>query len=177
MDSSPWLVASAAGWDNTLIDFIVWEYKLLGIQHITLAKRFFAIRFAHISDGYEDLSLRARRVKTVIKAIKLRGKTCKKVPFNTDLLRWIHTKMEVSKNQSTSPHIASIWAEILVASFFCLRISELLSLIPRDIKFIDDPEGLALSILVRSSKTDQGEKGALLAPSGQRIVYCAPSGR
>ena len=133
MGVSPWLDSSIIGWGNVLIDFVVWEYKISGIQNGTLHKRFCAIRFIHIAEGREDLSLRAHRVKTVTKAIKLRGKTMKKVPFNTDLLRWIWRNLNVAELQSQSIHIALIWAGLLLAFFFCLRISELLNLTPRDI--------------------------------------------
>ena len=89
MGATPWFDSSSIGRDNVLIDFLVWEYKILDIQHGTLAKRFFAIWLIRIAEGRGDLSLRAHRVKTVIKSIKLRSKTFKKVPPNTDLLRWM----------------------------------------------------------------------------------------
>ena len=47
--------------------------------------------------------------------------------------------------------------------FFCPLISDLLNLAPRDIKFTGDSSGMALSILIRSSKTDQEERGATRA--------------
>ena len=46
MDVSPWLVTSQVGWGNALIDFIVWECKLMGIQQSTIGKRFFSIRLS-----------------------------------------------------------------------------------------------------------------------------------
>ena len=78
MGVSHWLDSPSIGWGNVLIDFIVWEYRILGIHHGSLHKRFCDIRFIHIAEGREDLSLRAHRAKTVIKSIKLRGKTMKK---------------------------------------------------------------------------------------------------
>lgn len=95
VDSSPWPTTSAVGWSNTIIDFIAWGYKIIGIPHGTLAKRFSAIRFTHISEGYDGRPLRAHRVKSAIKAAKLRWKTRKKVPRNTDLLRWIRPALGV----------------------------------------------------------------------------------
>ena len=172
MDVSPWLTPGAAGWDNILIDFLVWEYKLLGIQHSTLAKRFFAIRFVHIAEGHDDLSLRAHRVRMVLKAIKLRSKTCKKVPFNTDLLRWLHKHLEISGAGKSSLHIVSVWTGMLLALFFCFRISELLNLTPADIKFRDDAEGLILSAIIRGSKTDQEKRGVTRSLRATSDVLC-----
>ena len=44
--------------------------------------------------------------------------------------------------------------------FFCLRISEILALSRNDILLVPDFDGLVLSILIRSSKTDQEKNGA-----------------
>ena len=159
MVASPWIESSSIGWGNVLIDFIVWEYKILGIQHGTLRKRFCAIRFVHIAECRGGLSLRAHRVETVIKSIKLRGKTMKKVPLNADLIRRIRKNLNFKELQSQPLHIALIWAGLLLAFFFRLRISELLNLTPRDIKFTDDDQGAILSIPIRSSKNDQERKG------------------
>ena len=174
MDTSPRLSPGAVGWGNTMIDFLVWGYKLLGITQIALANRFFAIRFAHIAEGHDDLSLRAHRARTALNAIKLRSKTCKKVPFNTDLLRWLRPHLEVGGAGGPSLHIMSVWTGMLLGFFFFLRISELLSLAPNDIKFREDSDGLILSVLIRSSKTDQ-EKGRYAPPPGH-TVYSLPGG-
>ena len=172
MDTTPWLSTTQVGWGNTLIDFFAWEFKLLGIQHSTLTKRFYAIRFARIAEGFDDILLRAHRAKSVSKSIKLRGETCKKVPFNTDLLRWIHSALQVAELQGQSLHISSIWAGLLVAFFFCLRVSELLNLTPRDVRFIDEPGGMALSIIIRPSKTDQEKRGATRSLRMNPSVLC-----
>ena len=118
MDTSHWLTTSQVGWDNTLIDFVVWEYKLLGIRRSTLAKRFFAIRFIHIAEGYGDLSLRAFRLKSITKAIKMRGETCTKVPFITDLLHWLHRELRADALDVDGKTL-QLWAGLLL-SFFLL---------------------------------------------------------
>ena len=164
MDVIPWLNTSQVGWGNVLIDFLAWGRKLLGIQHITLAKRFFAIRFIHIAEGHGDLSLRAFRVKTITKAIKLRGGTCKKVPLITDLSRWLRRKLQVGHPDVTGRAL-QLWAGLLVAFFFCLRIPELLALSLRDIASIEEDAGRVLSILIRPSKTDQGKSWRNSHPS------------
>ena len=159
VNTSPWLTTTAVGWDETLLDYLVWEHKIFGLQASTLAKRFYAIRFLHVVEGYDDISLRAHRVKALLKAVKLRGNRCKKVPFNTDLLRWIYRELNLSKAVK-DVNLMRLWAGILCAFFYCLRISELLALTWRDIKFVDDsPNTTVLSILIRSSKTDQEKMG------------------
>ena len=77
MGNIPWIIATNVGWGDALIDFLSWESKLLGIQHGAPSKRCFDMRFMHIADGYGGVSIRALRVEKGIKAIKLRGATCK----------------------------------------------------------------------------------------------------
>ena len=143
------------------MDFFVWVYKLLGIQHSALDRRFFAIRFAHIADGYGDLSVRAHRVETAIKAIEIRDKTRKKVPLNTYLLLCLLNKeLEVDTSWTQSAAIIQSRGGLLGAIFFCLRTSELLQLSPDDVKSKDEPAGSLLFILTPPSKTDQEKPGA-----------------
>ena len=171
MDASPWLQHSqGVGWGEMLLGFLVWEHKVFGLQASTLAKRFYAIRFIHVTEGYDDISLRAHRVKALLKAVKLRGTRCKKIPFNTDLLRWIHSELNLTQTLHSSLPLARLWAGILCAFFFCLRISELLALTTQDIKFVDTPEGKVLSIIIRSSKTDQ-EKWVLPGCCEPRLLF------
>ena len=83
------------GWGEMLLDFIVWERKIFGLQPTTLDKRFYDIRFIHVTEGYGDISLMEYRVKDSLKAVKLRGAQCKKVPPVADLLRWIYKELNM----------------------------------------------------------------------------------
>ena len=113
-----------------------------------------------------------------MKAVKLRGSRCKKVPFITDLLRWIYKELSLHRAvKDVNP--MRLRAGILCAFFYCLRISELLALAWRDIKFADDaPNTTALSILIRSSKTDQEKMGVarMLRANGTSLcpVWATP---
>ena len=94
---------TGVGWGEMLLDFLVWEHKIFGLQPSTLAKRFYAIRFIHVAEGHDDISLRPHRVKALLKAVKLRETRCKKVPFNTDLIRWIFKELDLTHSLSLSP--------------------------------------------------------------------------
>ena len=59
----------------------------MGLHHSALTKRFYAVRYIHIADGYGYFSLRAHRIRGILKCIKLRGETCEEIPLNTALLR------------------------------------------------------------------------------------------
>ena len=158
LDISPWLPASSRGWGEPLIDFLFWEHKIFGLQRSTISKRFYAIRFLHVAEGYDDLDLRGKRAKSIIKAVKKRGEACKKVPFNTDLLRWIYTELPAKGNSLNDVGLAQLRAGLLCA-FFCLGISALSALQPEDAKFTKDNGEWATSILIRESKTDKEKAG------------------
>ena len=50
MGAIPRLAPANFGRCDNLVDFLVGEYKLIGIQHITLSERFFSISFIRIAD-------------------------------------------------------------------------------------------------------------------------------
>ena len=132
----------------------------MGIRRGALAQRFPPIRFIHIADCYGDHSLRAQRVKSATNSIKIRGQKRREVPFNADFLRWIHSTIDVNAAQSF--HIAPIWAGLLAASSFASAFrSYSASLNPQDVKFPEEPSGVALSISKRTSKTDQDKRGGV----------------
>ena len=79
----PWLSTSARGWGEPPIDFLAWGHKIFRIQHSTIAKRFYAIRFLHVAEGYDDLSLRGQRVKSIIKGAKRRVGELERRPPST----------------------------------------------------------------------------------------------
>ena len=64
--------------------FLAWGRNVVAPQAGKLEKRFYAIMFAHAVGGNGAISLRATRVKSHIKSVKIRGKRRKKAPFATD---------------------------------------------------------------------------------------------
>ena len=136
MGVSPWIKDFTPGWDNTLLDFLVWQHKILGHQHSALAKGFYSIRYIHLVGGLEDLTLRAHRARCLTKAVKLRGKVRKKIPFAAALLRWLFSQMRHESTRSGNYAIEQLWCGVNVAFFFCLRISELIALTVGDVKVL-----------------------------------------
>ena len=90
---SIWLTPGEHGWDEPLLDFLIWTRKVMGRKSSTLMTRFAAIRFAHITNGNLDFTSQAHRVKAIIKGLKKREGAMSKHPFNTDLLRWMHLEL------------------------------------------------------------------------------------
>lgn len=92
--------------------------KLIGSQFGALDKRFFAIRFIHITDGVDDLSLRAHRIRAAIKAIERLGVICKKSPFGADLLRWFHIQVAVEGDPWPDLIVTRLWGGLMVGFSF-----------------------------------------------------------
>ena len=55
MGESHWVRDFSPGWGNTLLDFLAWQRKIMGSQHIVLARGFYASRYIHIVEGLYDL--------------------------------------------------------------------------------------------------------------------------
>ena len=58
---------------NSLVDLRVLRRNIMGSQHRNLAEIRYGVRYIHIADGMGDLSLRAHRIRGLIKAAKLLG--------------------------------------------------------------------------------------------------------
>ena len=69
--------------------------------------------------------------------------------------------------------VTQLWDGLLRAFFFCLGISELLTLQYRDIKFTKDSGQWVMSILIRESKTDQEKAGVtrMIRVSGKLLRH------
>ena len=117
---------------------VSWECKLLGEQFQTLTKRFFAIRLIHIAEGLGDISVRAHRARALINAIKRRGTICKTMPVNADMLRRMHRHLAIAGGPPIELFTARLRDGLLVAFFFCLRISELMDLTHAGAKFANE---------------------------------------
>ena len=125
---STWLVPGEPGWGEPLLDFLIWTSKVLGKRSSTLKTRFSAIRFMHLVNGNVDFPLQAHRAKAMMKGLKKSEWVVRKHPFNTDLLRWMHSELIVKSGDRNGGR-GSMYMELFTACvldfFYLLRISEL----------------------------------------------------
>lgn len=70
---SRWITDTRPGRGNNLVDFLVWGHKLLGLQHSALAKRYYAIRYIHIAEGYDDFHFAHIAFRVFSKKLSLEG--------------------------------------------------------------------------------------------------------
>ena len=172
MGKTPWIKSFEHGWDETMLDYMVWQHKILGMQHSALTKGFYAIRYVHIVEGLEDIAIRAHRVRCIIKAVKLRSKTCKKLPMTTEMIIWIGHQLEVFDDANKQFKTHQLWCGIVIAFFFCLRISELLALTTTDV-VVEMNEGVKhITLLIRGSKTDQEKNGVVRTLRENKSSLC-----
>ena len=143
---------------------LAWRRKILGFQHSVLTKGFYAIRYIHIVEGYDDLTLMSHRIRCLIKAVKHRGGACKKLPFTTDMIRRVRKQFLVDMPEEAPRRLAQVWCGLLIAFFYCLRISELQALTVDDVAIAHNEKGSMLSVSIRGSETDQEQVGVTRTP-------------
>ena len=151
------------GWDEPLLDFLIWTSKIPGWEDSDAEGSFAAIRFTRIVDANVDFSTQAHRAKATIKCLKKREGVARKQPFNTDLLRWMRKEL-VCKSSSRSNGDGSMYFEL-----YASRILVFLStpdLRNRSHKMgdisveVQDGE-IYLSIRIRRPKTDISKDGII----------------
>ena len=98
--------------------------------------------------------------------------TFKKVPFIADLHRRVCAEFSAKTQSVTDGGMAQLWGGLMCGFFLCLRISELLSLRPPDIKEAPGAETHVLSILIRQSKTDREKAGIARMLCADGNVLC-----
>ena len=159
LEVSPKLDPTVPDWGSRLLDCFAWEHKIMGVGYSGLVTRYAAIRFVHLVEGC-DFGKAAFRVKSFLKAIKRMNPVTKKAPVTVELLLRIHANFIDSNCVSD----LQLWAALMIGFFFCLRISEIQDLGENDLVFQSNPEGNALTIRIRKSKTDQEGQCSLRSP-------------
>ena len=172
---STWLAPGHPGWDEPLLDFLIWTSKILGKRSSTLKTRFAAIRFMRLINGNVDFTLQAHRAKAMMKGLKKREGVVRKHPFNTDLLRWMQSELVAKsgdRNGSRGSMYMELFAACVLGFFYLLRISELGNLKWEDIS-IDTKEGKRfLTIKIKQSKTDVFRDGIIRSLVEVDSVLC-----
>ena len=120
----------------------------------------------------DDFALRAHRVRGLIKDAKRRGKTCKKGPFNIDLLRRLHVQLQISGTSADPFRAFHLRDVLLLCFFFYLRIFDLLALAAADIELAHGAEEVVLSILIRGPETDQEKRGCYPKAQPDHAALC-----
>ena len=69
-NKNPWILRSTFNWDDDLIDFMLFEAKMMGNTAPTISAKISALRFWHLISGYPDFSLGGGRYRFVLKGLR-----------------------------------------------------------------------------------------------------------
>ena len=176
--------------EDDLMGYAIFLSIVLLLRAGTAKPRLFAIRYAHLIQGYADPLLHRQRLWTLLLGFKRRqGGTNRKRPIRPRQLRWIADYLRRHSGMTLADQVA-IWACIVEAFFFMMRSSEYL-LQPdkswsaeRVIRGVDielrrqgspvvtTVKSGEIVVAITSSKTDQYNVGA--ARSHDRVENSAP---
>ena len=110
--------------EDSLVTFAVFLARVMGRQTGTIKQRLFAVRYAHLTLGYEDPLLHKARLWTSLEGLHrwIDNKKRKK-PVTTRMLRWLKEYLRERSGLSRANR-AAIWLGLMLAFFFLLRASE-----------------------------------------------------
>ena len=86
----PWLIANHPGWDESLLDYILWLHELIAIRDRTIASQISGIRYSHLLAVYPEFSATGSSFRILLKSLDAGIPPVRKIPFNIDLLSWLH---------------------------------------------------------------------------------------
>ena len=114
--------------EEALIEFVVFLAQVMQRGDGTLKQRLFAVRYAHIAEGFGDPTLHRSRLWSVVNGFaRWRNQpTRRKKPATPRMLRWIHSYLFSAESGYSKGDASSAWLAISTAFFFLLRASEYL---------------------------------------------------
>ena len=152
-----WIEKQEPKWGERLIDWILFEARILGVRVGTIRSKISAIRYWNVLSGYPDFSKRAGRYKQVLKSIARKLVVKRNYPFNLELLQITNQKLGEPDSRTTEQN--AILAALLVGFFFLIRVSEIENLRACDAKIEKQEDGWYLESFLTGSKTDQYNQG------------------
>ena len=153
-----WLVKTGPNWDADLIDFIMFESRLMKNTSDSIRVKVSAIRFWHIVCGLDDFTKFGGRYQQVLKGMRREHKTNRKIPFSVDMIDWIYTHYLAVDMANTAR--AELYAATVIGFFFLLRVGELENLRRSDVTLAkDENNDDVITVIIRHSKTDQYNAG------------------
>jgi len=115
--------------EDALIEFATFLSRVMGRTDGTIKQRLFAIRYAHISEGYGDPTLHRSRLWATLGGLhRWQGiKVKRKRPVTPRMLEWLKERLESGDAGFGKADAAAMWLVALSTGFFfLLRASEYL---------------------------------------------------
>ena len=170
---SPWLDPTQEGWDEPIMDFFMWEIKMMGMAISTVTGKYAAIKFFHTMAGRPDLETSSHRIRALIRALKRRNLTKRRAPFTVDMLDRVEEAFLTPRQEGVrSLYETGIWAALTAGFYYLLRISEIQDLTEQDVEVLTEDGEPKLRIWVKRSKTDQRGEGLSRTLAANRSPSC-----
>lgn len=118
-DESTWLVKTGPNWDEHLVDFIMFESRVMQNASDTLRPKLSAIRFWHVVFGLDDFAKFGGRYHQALKGMRREHKVNRQIPFTPDVIEWARTHFSQS-DLANVPRV-ELYAATVLGFFFLLR--------------------------------------------------------
>ena len=165
---SPWIWRTTPDWGDNLIDFIMFETRVLAIAANTVSAKISGIRFWHLLVGMPDFTLGGGRYTQVLKGCRRGSRVSRKIPVTLEMLQ-----TALVQDQGSEYLSAGVACAALMGFFFLLRVGEMEGMNWRDVSLFADEDGDAcLGIELPKSKTDQYNEGHIKRLKGPNRPLC-----
>ena len=152
-----WIEEHKPKWDGRLIDWILFEARILGNQVGTIRSKISAIRYWNILSGYPDFAKWSGRYKQVLKSITRKDAVKRNYPFNLELLHL--ADLELGTAGERIKENKAIYATLAMGFFFLFRMKEMENLRMCDVSLGRKDGCTFLDVFLVGSKTDQYNQG------------------
>ena len=183
---SRWITEIGPRWDETVINWILFETRIMGLQASTMGTKISGLRYWHLLSVFPDWGKWSGRYKQVLNNVAEKDVARRNYPFNLELTNWIYSDFGSpigldSFGGGTDNSVKfELCAAMTIGFFFLLRVSELENLRMRDIRISTENNQSFLTLFLEGSKTDRynqgdfkrlGQVGGLLCPLDALVRY------
>ena len=153
-------------WDDVLIDWVLFETRISGLQVSTTRSKISGLRYWHTLSGYPDWSKWAGRYKQLLRIVAKKDMIRRNYPFNLELM--LRAKKNVTTctewqtlNKSDSRRLNDeLFSAMRIGLFFLLRISEIECLRMRDVRIAQQEGESYLTVFIVGGNGSVQSRGA-----------------
>ena len=128
---SRWITEIGPGWGETLINWILFETRIMGLQASTMRTKIPCLRYWHLLSGFPDWGRWAGRYKQVLNSVAKKDVARRNYLFNLELMSWAYSEfgspigLDSSEGGSVNMGKLELCAAMTIGFFFLLRVSGL----------------------------------------------------
>ena len=168
-DCKPWLDVTKQDWDEPLLEFIMYENKILHLNPRTIRSKISGIRFFHLMAGRGDFATLGNRYRQLLKALGKQVPIARKLPISPEMFHWFK---DHAMGDQPSNLLMQLWTAMVLGFCFLLRGAEIANLRWCDVTILTEEGQKYLLLCIRRSKTDVEGKGTFRSLFGNKSVIC-----